>query len=127
MASWVYNRYVNPYSVDNLINNYVKPWFKNYMGYNQMKNTQESYQAEIGYQEYLKGGYNRALSDWHKNVPNRKIRYPEFSYPGQIRRADTSIVTATLGYNNAYSNYEGNILGRAMGLYGVPGRVYRSL
>lgn len=40
---------------------------------------------------YQRGGYERQLADWHKNVPNRSIRYPEQSYPGYIRSLDTGI------------------------------------
>lgn len=40
---------------------------------------------------YQRGGYERALADWHKNVRGRSIRYPEQSYAGHIRALDTGI------------------------------------
>lgn len=40
---------------------------------------------------YQKAGYERQLADWKRNVPGRQIRYPELSYPGHIRAADTGI------------------------------------
>ena len=126
MASWVYNR-MNPYSMDNIIKNYVKPWAMSVLGYNQLKNTEESVNNQISYEQYLRSGNERALEDWHRNVPNRQIRYPELSYPGQIRRADTSIANLGISYDTAYQNYTGNLLYKSMGLYGVPGRLYRSM
>lgn len=39
---------------------------------------------------YQRGGYERQLSDYQKNV-GRPIRYPELSYPGHIRALDTGI------------------------------------
>lgn len=39
---------------------------------------------------YQKGGYERQLADYQKNV-GRPIRYPELSYPGHIRALDTGI------------------------------------
>lgn len=49
---------------------------------------------------YQKKGYERQLEDWHKNVPGREIRYPELSYPGRIRAADTGI---SQSYASSYS------------------------
>lgn len=128
MASWAYNR-MNRYSFDNLINNYVKPWWDNYTGYTQMKNTQESLKAQIGYEQYIRQANERALRDWNRNVGSkgRIIRYPEFSYAGQIARSNTSIATAGFSYDNAYANYTGGLLNKSMGLYGVSGRLYRSM
>lgn len=128
MASWAYNR-MNPYSMDNIIKNYVKPWAMSVLGYNQFKNTEQSVNNQIGYEQYLRAGNERALVDWNRNVgrKGRSIRYPEFSYPGQIRRIDTSIANLDLSYDTAYSNYTGNLLNKSMGLYGVPGRLYRSM
>lgn len=42
---------------------------------------------------YQKGGYERALADWNKNVGSqgRSIRYPELSYEGKMRALDTGI------------------------------------
>lgn len=91
------------------------------------ENTVASVDAQIGYEEYLRRGNERALADWHRNLPGRTIRYPEFSYAGQIRRSDTAI--ARLGYesDSAYANYYGNLPYRTAGLYGISGRVARSL
>lgn len=99
----------------------------NLIGYNQMKNTQQSLSAQIDYDQYIKRGNERALADWKKNVPNRTIRYPELSYEGQIRRADTSIARANFDYATADANYYGNLPYRAAGLYGIGSKLYRSL
>lgn len=96
-------------------------------GRKQRDNTQASLQAQIDYEQYLKRGNERALADWHRNVPGRQIRYPEFSYPGQIYRADTSIARAGFDYSTADANYYGNLPYRAGGLYGIAGRVSRTL
>lgn len=96
-------------------------------GKTQRDNTQASLQAQIDYEQYLKAGNERALRDWHKNVPGRTIKYPELSYAGQIRRADTSIARAGFDYNTADANYYGNLPYRAAGLYGIFGRLSRSL
>lgn len=40
---------------------------------------------------YQKNAYDRQYSDWQKNVPGRKIRYPELSYPGRSYAADIGI------------------------------------
>lgn len=96
-------------------------------GKTQRDNTQASLQAQIDYEQYLKQGNERALADWHKNVPGREIRYPELSYAGQIRRADTSITRAGLDYSTADANYYGNLLYRGAGLYGISSRVARTL
>lgn len=96
-------------------------------GKTQRENTQASLQAQIDYETYLKVGNQRALSDWHKNVPGRTIKYPELSYAGQIRRADTSIARAGLDYSTADANYYGNLLYRGAGLYGIGSRVTRTL
>lgn len=91
------------------------------------KNTVDSANTQIGYEEYLRRGNERALADWHKNVPGRTIKYPEFSYAGQIARSDTAI--SRLGYesDSAYANFYGNLPYRTAGLYGIGGRVARSL
>ena len=96
-------------------------------GRTQMENTQKSLQAQIDYDEYLKAGNRRALEDWHRNLPGRTIKYPEFSYAGQIRRADTSIARAHFDYNTAGANYYGNLPYRAAGLYGIGSRFSRTL
>lgn len=97
------------------------------LGYTQAQNTQASLSAQIDYEQYIRGGNERALRDWHKNVPNRSIKYPELSYEGQIRRADTSIARAGFDYSTADANYYGNLPYRTAGLYGIGSRVYRSL
>lgn len=97
------------------------------LGYTQFKNTQASLSAQMDYEQYLKAGNERALRDWHKNVPNRSIKYPEFSYPGQIYRADTSIARAGFDYDTAGANYSGNVLYRTAGLYGIGSRIARTL
>lgn len=102
-------------------------WGKMLSGRQQMENTQASLQKQIDYEQYLKAGNERALADWHKNVPNRQIRYPELSYAGQIRRADTSIARAGLDYDTASANYYGNVLYRGAGLYGIGSRLTRFL
>lgn len=96
-------------------------------GRTQMRNTQKSLQTQIAYEQYLRSANERALKDWHKNVPNREIKYPELSYAGQIRRADTSIARAYLDYSTADANYWGNLPYRAVGLYGVGSRTTRYL
>lgn len=98
-------------------------------GRKQMQNTQQSLSAQIDYEQYLKRGNERALADWNKNVGSqgRTIRYPELSYAGQIRRADTSIARASLDYDTASANYWGNLPYRTAGLYGIGSRLSRSL
>lgn len=96
-------------------------------GKTQRDNTQASLQAQIDYEQYLRAGNERALADWHKNVPNRQIRYPELSYPGQIYRANTSIARAGFDYSTADANYYGNLPYRVAGLYGIAGRISRTL
>lgn len=97
------------------------------IGYNQMKNTQASLQKQIDYEQYIRAGNERALSDWHKNVPGRSIKYPEFSYSGQVQRANTSIARAGFDYATADANYSGNTPYRVAGLYGIGSRVARML
>lgn len=96
-------------------------------GYNQYRNTRASASAQMNYDAYLKAGNERALRDWHRNVPGKEIAYPEFSYPGQIYRADTAIARAGFDYSNASSNYYGNLPYRTAGLYGLAGRMSRYL
>lgn len=98
-----------------------------FTGRNQMLNAQASAQAQIDYEQYLKRGNERALADWHRNLPGRKIRYPEFSYPGQIYRSNTAIARAGFDYDNAYANYIGNLPYRTAGLYGVGSKLSRTL
>lgn len=128
--SW-YSRIVSsgkqPWRWENFYNDYLKGYAEKLLGYTQMKNTQDSLNAQIAYEQYLKQGNERALADWHKNVPNRQIRYPELSYAGQIRRADTSITRAMLDYSTADANYYGNLPYRTVGLYGIGSRLSRYL
>lgn len=128
MASWAYNR-MNPYSMDNLIKNYVKPWAMNVLGYNQKELTQDSINEQIGYEQYLRAGYERQLADWNKNVGSkgRTIRYPELAFAGKIRGIDTAVTRLGLDYDIASANYSGNLVNKSMGLYSVPGRLYRSM
>lgn len=105
---------------------------KNALGYTAYKNTQASASAQIGYEEYLKAGNRRALSDWNRNVGSkgqgRYIRYPELSYAGQIARSNTAIARARLDYDTAGANYTGNVVRRVGGLFsGVVGRSSRYL
>lgn len=97
-------------------------------GYSQFRNTQASTAAQIDYNEYLKRGNERALADWQKNVGwqrNTSIKYPEFSYAGQIRGLGTASSRAMYDSNNAYSNFVGNLPYRGAGLYGIGGRIAR--
>lgn len=83
---------------------------------------------------YQRGGYERQLRDWHKNVPGRSIRYPEFSYPGHIRALDTGIsqsyaasigsashmvgTVGSLGYRRSSESYYQSGFNRARSLFG---------
>lgn len=62
---------------------------------------------------YEKAGYERQYADWKKNTPGRSIKYPEFSYPGHIRRLET-------GISQSYASSVGSIagLGRSVSSYG---------
>lgn len=99
-------------------------------GRTQMRNTQMALSTQMKYEQYLRQGNQRALSDWYKNVGNptgRHIKYPEFSYAGQIARADTSLARAGLDYSTASANYYGNLPYRGAGLYGIGSRLSRTL
>lgn len=96
-------------------------------GYTQMRNTQKSLSAQMNYDQYLAEGNKRALADWSRNVPGRTIKYPEFSYAGQIMRANTSLARAGLDYSTSSANYYGNLPYRAGGLYGIGSRMSRRL
>lgn len=63
---------------------------------------------------YQKGGYERALNDWHKNVPGREIRYPEQSYPGHIRALDTGISQSYAASLGSVSRLTGQLAGGAI-------------
>lgn len=104
-------------------------YVQNMFGYTQMRNVEKSTTAQIDYEQYLKGGNERALADWYKNVGSqgRTIKYPEFSYAGQIYRGDTAIARAGFDYSNAAANYYGNLPYRTAGLYGIAGKLSRTL
>ena len=63
---------------------------------------------------YQRGGYERQLADYRKNV-GRPIKYPEFSYPGHIRALDA-------GISQSYSSSFGTIAGavKSIGMAGFP-------
>lgn len=126
-----YNSFVSSgkFNWSNFYNEHLKDFAEQLLGYRQMSNTQQSLSAQIDYEQYLKRGNERALADWNKNVGSqgRTIRYPELSYAGQIRRADTSIARASLDYDTASANYWGNLPYRTAGLYGIGSRLSRSL
>lgn len=94
-------------------------------GKTQYENTIASNQAQIDYNEYLRRGNERALADWHKNVPNRQIKYPELSYAGAIYRANTGTARSMYDIDSASANYYGNLGFRLAGLYGIASRVSR--
>lgn len=112
-----------PWAYDNPIA-YI---FGSMFGYNQYKSTEASTNAQIDYNEYLAGGNKHALDDWHKNVPNREIKYPELSYAGQMYKAYTGAYRAGLDSYTASANYYGNLPYRFAGLYGVGSRISRWL
>lgn len=82
---------------------------------------------------YQRGGYERQLRDWHKNVPGRSIKYPEQSYAGHIRSLDTGI---SQSYASSFGSTAGLVrsmstgygLARSGGLFGkIPSRTSRWL
>lgn len=107
--------------------NNAKQFFGDVSGYNQYKQTQKSNQAQIDYDTYLRRGNERALADWHRNLPGRQIRYPELSYPGAIYRADTGVARSMYSSDSALSNFAGNVVYRSAGLYHVAGGVSRRM
>lgn len=99
------------------------------LGYSQWQNSRKSYQTQIDYEQYIRSANERALAGWN-NTYGRKgltIKYPEFSYAGQIARSDTAIARNMLDYASADSNMYGNLPYRAGGLYGVAGGLFRRL
>lgn len=119
---------INPWAYDNPIA-YV---FGSMFGYNQYKSTEASTNAQIAYNDYIRRGNERALADWNKNVGSKglsgshpTIKYPELSFAGQMRKADTGSYRAGLDAYTASANYYGNIPYRAAGLYGIGSRVSR--
>lgn len=99
------------------------------LGYNQYLNTKKSNDAQIAYDAYLREGNLRAYNDWQKNVGSkgRTIRYSELSYPGAIYRADTGIARSYYANDSARANFYGNAFYRTAGLYGIAGRMSRTL
>lgn len=99
------------------------------LGYTQFSNARKSYKAQIDYEQYLRGANERAFKGWQRTYGRKglSIKYPEFSYPGQIKRSDTAIARNMFDYSSAGANFGGNILYRGAGLYGVAGRLSRSL
>lgn len=114
-----------------------RDFWQHYAGYvtgrRAYENTEKSNQAEIDYLNYQRKAYERQLADWSRNVPNRKIAYPELSYAGAIRGIDTGITRLGYGTNSAYANYVGHMantafgMARGAGLYKISGRAYRRL
>lgn len=99
------------------------------LGYSQWQNSRKSYQAQIDYEEYLRNANQRALDNWNRTYGRKglTIKYPEFSYPGQIARSNTAIARNMLDYSSADSNMYGNVFYRTAGLYGISGSLFRHL
>lgn len=115
-----------------LLNNPIAYVFGSMFGYNQYKSTEASTKAQISYNDYIKRGNERALADWNKFVGSKgvagshpTIQYPELSYSGRIRQADTGSYRAGLDSYTASANYYGNLPYRFAGLYGISSRVSR--
>lgn len=75
---------------------------------------------------YQKQGYERALSDWNKNVGRphgRQIRYPEQSFQGNIRSLDAGISqsyassVASTGQMMRSAGMYGGLYQKSAGLY----------
>lgn len=83
--------------------------------------------------QYQRGGYERQLRDWHKNVRGRSIKYPELSYQGHIRAIDTGISQSYAGSIGSVAGLARNLssgygYARSGGLFGkVPSRTSRWL
>lgn len=101
--------------------------FGSLLGITQGHNQQESIATQMDYEQYLRNANERALADWHRNVPNRTIKYPEFSYEGQIRRADTALTRLGLDYDTTYANMTSGAFYKGAGLYGVGSRLTRRM
>lgn len=121
----------NPYAFRAwyLTHMYPDQVIRSLLGIRQTENAKASAQTQISYEDYLKAGNQRALDDWQKNVGKygKTIRYPEFSYPGQIYRSDTAIARNMLDYDTADANFYGRSLYGSVGLYGVGSRLTRWL
>jgi len=126
-SGYGYNPYKNLRTMYSRNWNNAKQFFGDISGYNQYQQTKASNQAQIDYDNYIKAANERALADWHRNVPNREIAYPELSYAGAIYRASTGIARSYYSNDSALSNFAGNVAYRAAGLYGVAGHLSRRL
>lgn len=102
---------------------------KAYTGKTQYENSAASYTAQIGYNDYLRAGYERQLADWNYYVGSkgRSIRYPELSYAGKMRQVDTANTRANLDIATAGANYTRNLYGIAGSLYNPSGYISRYL
>lgn len=129
MSSPVWSMIADFLTSGNINNNIYYKVGSMYSGKTQAENTKQSANTQISYEDYLKQGYQRALDDWQRNVGSKglEIRYPELSYPGYLKRADTAITRAGLDISTADANYYGNLLYRGAGLYGIGGRIARFL
>lgn len=96
-------------------------------GYRSYRDNLAKNQVQIDYNQYMKNAYERKLADWNKNVPNRSIRYPELAMAGSIASYDAGISSANYSNDIVGSNYAGSHLYRGMGLYGIAGRLSRSM
>lgn len=102
---------------------------QHYTGYTQKENTERSAQVQIGYNDYLRGAYERQYADWQHYVGSkgRYIKYPELSYPGKIRGVDTANARAGFDISTAGANYVRNLYGVAGSLYNPGGYISRYL
>lgn len=102
---------------------------KDMLGYSQWQNSKKSYQAQIDYEEYIRKANQRALDNWYRTYGSKglTIKYPEFSYSGQIVRSNTAIARNMFDYASSDSNMYGNLPYRAGGLYGVTGGLFRRI
>lgn len=114
------------YRAYHLVHKYPGEVASSLLGFRQTSNEQASNQAQISYEEYLKGGNRRAIADYYRNV-SRPMRYPELSYPGQVYRSDTAIARNLFDYDTAGANLYGRSLYGTAGLYGISSRASRFL
>lgn len=126
-SGYGWNPFRNAYTMYSRNWNNAKQFFGDVTGYNQYKQTEASNNAQIAYDEYIKAANHRALADWQRNVPNRKIAYPELSYAGAIYRADTGIARSMYSNDSALSNFAGNLAYRGAGLYHVASGMSRRM
>lgn len=127
---WLSKNYFLPrYNYKKQFYNAINSWGADMLGWTQRNRQQESNTVQIGYEQYLKNANQRALDGWNRTYGRKglTIKYPEFSYEGQIRRADTAITRNLIDYANADTNYWSNLPYRAVGLYNVPGGFSRYL